>query len=95
MYVLIFFVADAFVLFVAGVASPQKLHPAYADASFECGAAWLNVADRPDQAVPYFHKALDLKPDFAEAAVNLGLAFKSLGRSVHTTVSACLLQRPP
>ena len=60
--------------------SAQNLHPDYADASFECGAAWLNIADRPDEAVPYFYKALNLKPDFAEAAVNLGLALKSLGR---------------
>jgi len=58
----------------------QDIHPAYAAANFECGATLLNHADSPASALPYFERALDLKADFAEAAVNAGLALKAMDR---------------
>jgi tetratricopeptide (TPR) repeat protein len=49
-------------------------------------AAWYNLgwtyrrAGRQEQAIPYFDKAIALKPDFAEAYVIRGAVLASLGR---------------
>lgn len=40
----------------------------------------MNILDDPSKAVPYLRAALQHQPDFAEAAINAGLAMKGLGR---------------
>ena len=40
----------------------------------------LHELGRLDEALPHYHKAIDIKPDYAEAYNNLGNVLKKLGR---------------
>jgi len=51
--------------------SELALNPSDAAAEFQIGQI-LNTTGKPDEALPHFQKALDLSPDFAEAALAIG-----------------------
>ena len=48
------------------------------DVLFDVGNHFLE-ADQPKDAVPFFRRALELRPDYSWAANNLGNAFKAMG----------------
>jgi len=43
-------------------------------------ARWLRHRDRAEEAIVHYERALELKPDYARALVNLGVAQQSIGR---------------
>jgi tetratricopeptide (TPR) repeat protein len=56
-----------------------RLNPASWMAQCNLGSAFLDKG-QVDVAIGHFQKALDIKPDYAEAFYNLGLSFRKQGR---------------
>jgi predicted O-linked N-acetylglucosamine transferase (SPINDLY family) len=68
--------------FAAVVEQGEALLPEYPDAVFLCnllGTAYANL-HQPERAISYFEKALEIRPDIAEAHANLGKALSETGR---------------
>ena len=67
-----------------------QLNPSLPSAHFGAGVALANL-QQFEQAIRYFKRAIELRPEFATAYLNLGLAQVRLGEDAAAMAS---LQRP-
>ena len=70
---------DSFETVVAMLTKVVRDDPNVIDAWFNLGNAYFKVG-RFDEAIRYFSKALELKPDYDLAVINMANAYRKLGR---------------
>jgi Flp pilus assembly protein TadD len=69
-----------YILVIAGCARGPHIAP------FSQGTGLLNSGEY-NSAIPYLKEALLIKPDYADASYNLGLAYQRLGRQQEAIIS--------
>jgi len=72
------------------------INPNHAEAYYNLGRVYLFYPDRVGDAIPLFKRALDLKPDYDDAAINLAAAYIRLGNPAEAArLAAAVIAKNP
>jgi tetratricopeptide (TPR) repeat protein len=57
----------------------NKIDPSFPNSYYNIGYIYLQILNISEESIPFFAKAIEVKPDYYQAHFNLGLAHEKLG----------------